>query len=81
MEEGFLIDFPLKGRFCAPPPLPSCYPFLFFFKETIKLTATEVIVLGCLRVIHHPVVFCLILGLVRPLLLLPYVFFFLKMEE
>lgn len=63
----------------VPPPLLSCS--LFFFKETIKLTDTEVIVLGCLRAIHHPVVFRLILACTELLLLLHYVFFYLKMEE
>lgn len=79
LKKGLSIDFLFKGIFCAPPPLSSCN--LFFLKETIKLMVTEVIVLGCLRVIHHPVVFSRILGLAWPLLLLAYVFFLLKMEE
>lgn len=79
MEEGFSADFPLWARIFVTPPLSSCK--LFFFKETIKLTVTEVIVLRCLRAIHHPVVFRLILGPTHSCLLSCFVFFYLKMEE
>lgn len=59
VKKMFPLLTPFKAIFCCPPFFPVGF---FFHKETIKLTATEVIVLGCLRVIHQPVVFCLILG-------------------
>lgn len=56
------LIFPSRVYF-TPLYLHFLWPFSFFLKETIKLTVAEVIVLVRLRVIHHPVVLRLILGL------------------